>query len=67
MHTAAFSRLANVRQVIEFLCRYLGLKVEDVRLWHVKDSPVLLEDEYVTLQELGVSDNDQILLEGTIS
>lgn len=62
-HTAAFSRLSNVRQVTEFLCARLGLRVEDVRLWHVKDTTVLLEDENATLQELGIVDNDQILLE----
>lgn len=62
-HTAAFSRLSNIRQVTEFLCSRLGLRVEDVRLWHVKENTVLLEDENATLQELGIIDNDQILLE----
>lgn len=63
-HTAAFSRLANVRQVMEFLCSRLALKMEDVRLWHVKDSQTnLLEDENSTLQDLGIADCDQILLE----
>ncbi|KAF5294350.1 hypothetical protein FQR65_LT10803 [Abscondita terminalis] len=62
-HTAAFSRLANIRQVIEFLSTRLGLRVEDVRLWHVKDNAVLMDDENVTLQDLGVQDSDQLLLE----
>ncbi|KAK9874217.1 hypothetical protein WA026_002571 [Henosepilachna vigintioctopunctata] len=63
-HTAAFSRLANVRQVMEFLCSRLALKIEDVRIWHVKDSQtILLEDENATLQDLGIVDCDQILLE----
>lgn len=62
-HTAAFSRLSNIRQVTEFLCGHLGLRLEDVRLWHVKENTVLLEDENATLQELSIVDNDQILLE----
>ncbi|XP_031330548.1 ubiquitin carboxyl-terminal hydrolase 32-like isoform X2 [Photinus pyralis] len=62
-HTAAFSRLANVRQVIEFLSLRLGLRIEDVRLWHVRDNTILLEDEVATLQDLGIQDGDQLLLE----
>ncbi|XP_063924982.1 ubiquitin carboxyl-terminal hydrolase 32 isoform X2 [Zophobas morio] len=62
-HTAAFSRLANIRQVIEFLCSRLSLRIEDVRLWHIKDATSLLEDENATLQDLGVVDGDKILLE----
>lgn len=62
-HMAGFSRLANVRQVIEFLSSHLGLRTEDVRLWHVKDTTVLMDDEIATLQDLGIQDNDQILLE----
>lgn len=63
-HTAAFSRLANIRQVIEFLSARLGLRLEDIRLWHVKDvQTLLLEDENATLQDLGMQDNEQILLE----
>ncbi|KYB26971.1 ubiquitin carboxyl-terminal hydrolase 32 isoform X2 [Tribolium castaneum] len=62
-HTAAFSRLANVRQVIEFLCLRLSLRVEDVRLWHIRDTTTLLEDENATLQDLSVIDGDKILLE----
>lgn len=65
-YTAAFSRLASVKQVGEFLCQYLKLKMEDVRLWHVfnlEDSAGLLEEENLTLQDLAISDNDQVLLE----
>lgn len=32
-------------------------------MWHVKENTILLEDENATLQELGIVDNDQILLE----
>lgn len=65
-NTAAFSRLATVKQVGEFLCLHLKLKPEDVRLWHVfnmEDTACLLEDDNVTLQDLTIRDNDQILLE----
>lgn len=55
--------MANVRQVIEFLCQRLILRVEDVRLWHIKETTNLLEDDNATLQDLGVFDCDQILLE----
>lgn len=65
-NTAAFSRLATVKQVGDFLCQHLKLKLEDVRLWHVfnmDDGVCLLEDDNVTLQDLAIRDNDQILLE----
>lgn len=64
-HTAAFSRLACVRQVGEFLAQRLGLRIEDIRLWHVPsaEQSILLEDENVTLEDLGVLDDDQLLLE----
>ena len=70
-YTAAFSRLATVKQMAEFLCQRLKLKSEDIRLWHylgsasnaASDFHYLLEEENMTLQELSFSDNDQILLE----
>lgn len=79
-YTSAFSRLATVKQVEEFLCQRLKLKSEDVRLWHIcvnnsssntnssllsqaNEVPILLEEEHLTLQELSMNDNDQILLE----
>lgn len=37
--------------------------MEDVRLWHTKESTILLEDENAILQDLGIYDGDQILLE----
>lgn len=63
---AAFSRLATVKQVGEFLCQQLKLKPEDVRLWHIflmDDNACLLEDDNMTLQDLAIHDNDQVLLE----
>lgn len=59
-YTAAFSRLATIKQVAEFLCQRLKLKFEDIRLWH---ESCLLEEEQPTLHELMISDNDQFLLE----
>ncbi|KAJ6636569.1 Ubiquitin carboxyl-terminal hydrolase 32, partial [Pseudolycoriella hygida] len=62
-YTAAFSRLATIKQVGDFLCQHLQLKAEDVRLWQIGEIPCLLEEENLTLQEMEISDNDQILLE----
>lgn len=65
-YTAAFSRLSSVKQVAQFLCQHLKLKFEDIRLWHVynlSENACLLEEDMVTLQDLAISDNDQILLE----
>ncbi|KAL7032777.1 hypothetical protein ACKWTF_007398 [Chironomus riparius] len=66
-YLAAFSRLATVRQVTEFLCIRLKLKPDTVRIWHIPQnidaSYVLLEDETLSLEELGITDDNQILLE----
>lgn len=72
-YMAAFSKLATVKQVCEFLCQRLKLRQEDVRLWHVLggsqsgnsmvEMPYLLEEDKATLQELMINDNDQLLLE----
>ncbi|XP_035896794.1 ubiquitin carboxyl-terminal hydrolase 32 isoform X2 [Anopheles stephensi] len=69
-YTAAFSRLATIKQVAEFLCQRLKLKPEDIRLWHlvptptgISEFPYLLEEDQLTLHELSIGDSDQILLE----
>ncbi|CAH1641332.1 unnamed protein product [Spodoptera littoralis] len=65
-YTAAFSRLATVKQVCEFLCAALGLAREDVRLWLVAGGGaggVLLDDERPTLAALGLDDRARLLLE----
>lgn len=66
-YTAAFSRLASIKQVGEFLSQRLKLKTEDLRLWHIGNTSnelsCLLEEDNMTLQELYINDNDQILLE----
>ncbi|KAL0867476.1 hypothetical protein ABMA27_008262 [Loxostege sticticalis] len=61
-YTAAFSRLATVKQVSEFLCAALGLAREDVRLWALGTNAVLLDDERPTLHELRL-DARRLLLE----
>lgn len=50
-------------QVSEFLCQALGLAREDVRLWSVGSSAVLLDDERPTLQELRFDDRTRLLVE----
>lgn len=67
-YTAAFSRLATVQQIGAFLCEQLRLRTEDIRLWHIPAGPldnsaILLEEDNMTLKELMIKDNDQILLE----
>ncbi|CAG9815061.1 unnamed protein product [Phaedon cochleariae] len=63
-HTAAFSRLSTVQQVADFLCHRLALRSEDARLWLFRaNATSLLDDDNATLQELGIADADQILLE----
>lgn len=68
-YTAAFSKLATIKQVGEFLCQNLKLRYEDIRLWHVSSGLStdavynLLEDEYLSLCDLEIADNDEILLE----
>ncbi|XP_055373307.1 ubiquitin carboxyl-terminal hydrolase 32 isoform X2 [Condylostylus longicornis] len=69
-YTAAFSRLATVKLIGEFLCDNLKLKYEDIRLWHISNSqnacddiPVLLDEETMTLEDLYITDKGQLLLE----
>ncbi|CAK1541410.1 unnamed protein product [Leptosia nina] len=64
-YTAAFSRLATVKQVTEFLCQALGLAREDVRLWSLSgdEGSLLLDDERPTLQALGLAERAPLLLE----
>ncbi|CAH1110200.1 unnamed protein product [Psylliodes chrysocephalus] len=63
-HTAAFSRLATIQQVTDFLCHRLNLRPEDARLWLLREhSASLMDDENASLEELGIMDADQVLLE----
>ncbi|KAK7789457.1 hypothetical protein R5R35_012652 [Gryllus longicercus] len=64
-YMAAFSRMATVKQVYDFLCSRLRLRPEDMRLWHYRDenNMMLIEDEEPTLEELGIVDDDQLLIE----
>ncbi|XP_027228164.1 ubiquitin carboxyl-terminal hydrolase 32 isoform X2 [Penaeus vannamei] len=65
-YLAAFSRLATLRQVYDYLATKLRLRIEDMRLWCVRDEPagmILLEEEDITLEEVGVGDLSQVLIE----
>ncbi|XP_023716699.1 ubiquitin carboxyl-terminal hydrolase 32 isoform X2 [Cryptotermes secundus] len=64
-YVAAFSRMATVKQVYDFLCSRLRIRPEDMRLWHYRDenNMLLIEDEEPTLEDLGVLDEDQLLIE----
>ncbi|KAG8195379.1 hypothetical protein JTE90_001395 [Oedothorax gibbosus] len=64
-YLASFSHLATLRQVFEFICMRLRLRLEETRLWLYKDDSnlTLLEEENCTLQQLYIDDNEQILIE----
>ncbi|XP_076059243.1 ubiquitin specific protease 32 isoform X2 [Oratosquilla oratoria] len=64
-YMAAFSRMATVRQVYDYLATKLRLRTEDMRLWHIKDETnmTLLEEEDSTLEELWVGEMSQVLIE----
>ncbi|XP_071551468.1 ubiquitin carboxyl-terminal hydrolase 32 isoform X3 [Panulirus ornatus] len=65
-YLAAFSRLATLRQVYDYLATKLRLRIEDMRLWYVRDEPagmILLEEEDLTLEDVGVTDLAQVLIE----
>ncbi|XP_022251040.1 ubiquitin carboxyl-terminal hydrolase 32-like [Limulus polyphemus] len=64
-YLASFSRMSVLKQVFDFLCTRLRLRQEDTRLWLYKDDNnlILLEEENLTLEALGIEDNEQILIE----
>ncbi|XP_046979817.1 ubiquitin carboxyl-terminal hydrolase 32 [Schistocerca americana] len=64
-YVAAFSRMATIKQVYDFLCARLRIRPEDMRLWHYRDenNMLLIEDEEPTLEDLGIMDEDQLLIE----
>lgn len=67
-YTSTFSCLATVQQVIEFLCQHLHLTIDNVRLWLIPSNSMdqsasLLDEENMTLGDLMIKDNDQLLLE----
>ena len=52
-YQGAFSRRTAIRQIEDFLCSRIGVKAEDLRLWHFRDeaSMFLLEaDGSLTLE-----------------
>ncbi|XP_064618756.1 ubiquitin carboxyl-terminal hydrolase 32-like [Lineus longissimus] len=64
-YTAAFSRKHTLKQVYDFLCSRLRINREDIRLWKCKDEQnmTLLEEEEMTMEDLGIEDNQNILIE----
>uniref|UniRef100_A0A2R5LJ75 Ubiquitin carboxyl-terminal hydrolase 32 n=1 Tax=Ornithodoros turicata TaxID=34597 RepID=A0A2R5LJ75_9ACAR len=64
-YLATFSRTSSLRQVFDFLCARLRLRSDDTRLWQMRDETnlVLLEEEPLTLEQLGIEDGEQILIE----
>ncbi|XP_052268914.1 ubiquitin carboxyl-terminal hydrolase 32-like isoform X1 [Dreissena polymorpha] len=65
--TACFSRCHTIQQIYEFLCNKLKLARDDVRLWKINpnDESImsLLDDEAMTVDQAGVEDSQQILIE----
>ncbi|XP_077995197.1 ubiquitin carboxyl-terminal hydrolase 32-like isoform X2 [Glandiceps talaboti] len=64
-YVAAFSKMHTMQQVYDFLCQRLRIRNEDMRLWNLKDenNPVLLDEENSTLEQIGIIDNQQMLIE----
>ncbi|KAK2185909.1 hypothetical protein NP493_217g02044 [Ridgeia piscesae] len=64
-HFASFSRQHMLKQVYDFLATRLRIHKDDMRLWKFKDEQnmSLLEDENQTMEDVGVEENAQILIE----
>ncbi|KAJ8312078.1 hypothetical protein KUTeg_009451 [Tegillarca granosa] len=65
-YIAAFSKQHTLQQVYEFLCTKLRLAREDTRLWKIgnkEDNMTLLDDEGLTVEECGIEENQQLLME----
>ena len=65
-YQAAFSKRTAVGQIDEFLCSRLHVKHEDLRLWLYRgdeNSMKMLDQESLTLEEVGFQDDDAILAE----
>nr|CAD7196012.1 unnamed protein product [Timema douglasi] len=74
-YIAAFSRLATIKQVYDFLSTRLRIRPEDMRLWFYRDeflsmhdfgsqnNMLLIEEDEPTLEDLGITDEDQLLIE----
>ena len=64
-HQAAFSRRTTVCTIEDFLCQRFSTKHEDLRLWHFKDDSHmrLLVDPNAVLEEIGIREDDAILVE----
>ncbi|KAK7480047.1 hypothetical protein BaRGS_00028684 [Batillaria attramentaria] len=66
-YSAAFSRKHTLQQVYDFLCSKLRFCREDIRIWKIsprdEQNLTLLDDENLTVEEAGIEDNQQILIE----
>ena len=65
-YQAAFSKRTAVGQIDEFLCSRLHVKHEDLRLWLYRGDETsmrMLDQESLTLEEVGFKDDDAILAE----
>lgn len=65
-YLASFSRMATLKQVFDYLCARLRLRLEDTRLWLYRDdgNMAILEEEEYILEQLATQDNEvQLLIE----
>ncbi|XP_041349176.1 ubiquitin carboxyl-terminal hydrolase 32-like [Gigantopelta aegis] len=66
-YVAAFSRKHTLQQIYDFLCTKLRFSREDIHLWKIspKDEQnlTLLDDECVTVEDAGIEEGQQILIE----
>ncbi|KAL3857432.1 hypothetical protein ACJMK2_012103, partial [Sinanodonta woodiana] len=66
-YVASFSKCHTLQQVYDFLCTKLRFSREDIRLWKIssKDEQniTLLDDESFTVEQSGIEDNQQLLIE----
>ena len=58
-------RYATIKQIQDFILVIFKLKTEELRLWDLEDeeTPILLEEEDKTLEELGYTDRKKVLIE----
>ncbi|XP_030848149.1 ubiquitin carboxyl-terminal hydrolase 32 isoform X3 [Strongylocentrotus purpuratus] len=64
-YVACFSKMHTLQQVHDFLSARLRVRTEEMRLWNLKDenNPVVLEEDSSTLDQLGIADEQSLLIE----
>ncbi len=69
-YQAAFPKSTPLSEVWETIQTALRVKAEDLRLYNFTSSsgeePVLLEDDSLTLEDLGLTDGDKLLVESEL-